>query len=263
MYEMSDLVHVFENGVKVYDHHITPKQRERYQNRNVHEAEEEDIFLEILQNIPDQGCYVNIGSAIGYYIILAKIKFPYLKVHAYEPLGLHKKFLMDNLKLNGLDQQQISLYSEGVSASVGEAWLVERGYGSRLSDEFFIGQSLRKKIKLAINKLLNEFRNKNEKMTRIQTISLGKLLARTGGQIDLLQMDVQGLEEEILISSREELESGRIRTFLVGTHGKDIHQRCLEIFKENGYEIEYELEDPDSQPDGIIVTSMGVRRLAG
>jgi hypothetical protein len=32
-------------GVKVYDDHLTPVQKERYKKANVHEAEEEDLFI--------------------------------------------------------------------------------------------------------------------------------------------------------------------------------------------------------------------------
>lgn len=258
---MSESVHVFENGVMVFDHHITMKQRERYKERNVHEAEEEDIFLEILQNIPAQGCFVSIGSAIGYYVILAKKILPNLNIHAYEPLVRHNKYLIANLILNGLDPHQINVYMEGVSPLAGEAWLVDQGYGSRLFGQFSNGQSLRKKIKPALHVLLGKIRNKRAIKTKIQTIPMRKLLARTGEDIDLIQMDVQGLEVEILRSCTEELRSGRIRTFLVGTHGKDIHQGCLAIFRDNQYEIEYQLADPALQPDGIIVASKGVRRL--
>lgn len=34
---MTERIHVLQNGVKVYDRHLTPGQRKRYRQRNVHE----------------------------------------------------------------------------------------------------------------------------------------------------------------------------------------------------------------------------------
>ena len=40
-------VHVFENGIQVFDDHLVPEQRKRYAIRNVHEIEEEEIFVKL------------------------------------------------------------------------------------------------------------------------------------------------------------------------------------------------------------------------
>ena len=69
---MNRKVHEFDNGVRVFDDHLMPAQRERYRKRNVHEADEEDLFIEVVSALPDDGCFVNIGTAIGYYAILAR-----------------------------------------------------------------------------------------------------------------------------------------------------------------------------------------------
>lgn len=69
---MKRVIHVFDNGVKVYDDHLLAVQRQRCRKRNIHEADEEDIFAAIVRSLPADGCLVNIGAAIGYYAILAK-----------------------------------------------------------------------------------------------------------------------------------------------------------------------------------------------
>ena len=75
-------------------------------------------------------------------------------------------------------------------------------------------------------------------------------------------MDVQGLELDILSGGKGVLERADVKTFIIGTHGKAIHQKCINMLTSNGYSIEFEEEDTQHQPDGIIVASKGVHRLA-
>ena len=82
-----------------------------------------------------------------------------------------------------------------------------------------------------------------------------------GRPADLLQMDVQGLEAEVLRSGLHCLQAGRVKTFLVGTHGRERHRECVETLTEHGYSIEFEEPQPTNQPDGIIVAGKAVRRL--
>jgi len=45
-------IHEFDSGIKVYDSHLLDIQRIRYEKRNVHEEDEEDIFIEIIETLP-------------------------------------------------------------------------------------------------------------------------------------------------------------------------------------------------------------------
>src|SRR5947209_14559537 len=78
--------------------------------------------------------------------------------------------------------------------------------------------------------------------------------------VDLIQMDVQGLEANVLQGAAGSLRAGKIKTFLIGTHGPEIHQHCIDILKKHGYVIEFEEDDPEQQPDGIILASKATRR---
>ncbi len=72
-------------------------------------------------------------------------------------------------------------------------------------------------------------------------------------------MDVQGLEKEVLRGGRQSMESGAIRTFLIGTHGRarglTIHDDCRELLRSQNYKIEIDQPAPAGQPDGILVAS--------
>ena len=129
---MTKEVHVFDNGVEVYDYQLTPAQRKRYRDRNLHEPDEEDIFAEIASSIPQYGCFINIDSAVGYYVMLAKKLSPGLTIHAVEPLAAHRRYFAENLVLNELSLNDFRLHREGVSRSEGYGVFFDRGYGSRI-----------------------------------------------------------------------------------------------------------------------------------
>ena len=84
---------------------------------------------------------------------------------------------------------------------------------------------------------------------RLETIVLGRI----GRPVDLLQIDVQGLEVEVLKGGTQSMATGSIRTFLIGTHGLPIHQECIARLRAGGYTVEIDHPDTTEQPDGIIV----------
>ena len=65
-------IHTFDNGIKVYESHLTALQKERYEEINLHEPEEEKLFIDIINGIKENGIFVDIGAAIGYYSFLTK-----------------------------------------------------------------------------------------------------------------------------------------------------------------------------------------------
>ena len=234
-------IHKFDNGVQVYDDHLIPKQRQRYQKRNVYEAEEEDIFVKIISSIPNQGCFVNIGSAIGYYPILAKTLSPSLSVHAVEPLEKHRNYFIENIKLNGFSVKDFYVHTEAISSvSKDNQDFVGDGYTARLKHD---GNSTRntKKVK---TKTLDDF---------IESISQ---------PVDFLQMDIQGLEVDALKGGTESLKTGKIQTILIGTHGQKIHKQCIEILESYNYTIQIDNFNTVQQPDGIILAHHKLREIS-
>jgi hypothetical protein len=78
---------------------------------------------------------------------------------------------------------------------------------------------------------------------------------------DLLQMDVQGAELDMLSGGERSLETGAVKTFLIGTHSPKLHEQCIELLKTHGYSIELDQYETKEQPDGILVASKGATRL--
>jgi FkbM family methyltransferase len=272
---MERQIHAFDNGVRVFDDQLVPGQRERYQIRNVHESEEEDIFVELIQALPANGCFIDIGSAIGYYVLLAKKLSPQLVIHAVEPLERHRMFFLENMTLNGLSPTDFTIHKEGIYSVEGEQRLVDNGYASVLfgalgrvsADNASVKEAVKSTIKRFLARAgLKKFDSSHNatlgsEIMTIQTITLGDLLDTVGGAVELLQMDVQGAEADILKSSPSLLQAGKIKTFLIGTHSRAIHRECIAILRGHGYEIEYEEPNPKEQPDGIVVATKGTRRL--
>ncbi len=251
MSAMQRLVHQFDNGVRVYDDHLTQIQRDRYMKRNVHESVEEDVFLEIIRAIPPDGCFVNVGAAIGYYALLAKRVAPGLVIHAVEPLARHRRFFRENVALNGLGSGDFTLHHEGVFSANGHARLVDENYGSSLLRDLSFGARLRALFT----------RGDHANISRVKTMTLDRLLDRVGRPVDLLLMDIQGLEASVLASGSRSLQSEKIATALIGTHGPDIHRECARILEQHQYAIEYDDPHPNDQPDGLVVASRRTRRL--
>lgn len=253
---MPRAIHIFDNGVRVYEDQLWEGQRARYQKRNVHEAEEEDIFVELIARLPSGGCYVDVGAAIGYYLILARKLAPRLAIHGVEPLERHRRLLSENLVLNGLTDSEFTIHPEGLTSSEGSQTFMDRGYSSRLAPA---GEKQKLSLSQRWKGLLESVglrRPKNATLT-IPTITLDTLVRRIGGTVDLLQMDVQGLEVEVLKGASESMRRGAVRTFLIGTHGRmvglTLHQECRELLQANGYTIEVDAPDTREQPDGILV----------
>ena len=255
---MARAIHTFENGVRVYEDQLLEEQRARYRRRNVHEAEEEEIFVDLIRRLPPDGCFVDVGAAIGYYLILARRLSPGLTIHGVEPLQRHQRFLRENMELNTLAPDEFIIHSEGLTSSAGCETFMDRGYSSRLAP---VAEKRKASLSTRWKRFLEAVglrRPKNEVLT-IPTITLDTLAKRIGRSIDLLQMDVQGREVEVLRGATQSMRSGAVGTFLIGTHGRarglTMHEDCRELLRANGYQIEIDLPDTKEQPDGILVAS--------
>jgi FkbM family methyltransferase len=235
-------IHTFLNGIKVYDEQLIPAQRMRYAKHNVHKAEEEDVFIELLSTLSNSSCFVNIGSAIGYYIFLAKKLMPNLTVHAVEPLLKHQQFCYENLILNEFNPSDFIFHRKAVCSTIGFTSFLKASYGSSV-----------------VRTTTNEVQKKN--IIQVPSITLDSLVRNVNSDIDLLQMDVQGLEVDVLKSGLASLSDNKVKTFLIGTHSQQLHEDCMKLLTQYNYEIEFDKFDTKLQPDGILVASKGVKRL--
>jgi FkbM family methyltransferase len=237
---MGSTYHTFDNGLRIHDSHIIDVQRERYQECNVHEVEEESLFLEQLKAVKRAGVYVNIGAAVGYYSILTKMIRHDVTVHAYEPLSMHRKYMSQNIALNGLKKNAIKIFIEAISTKADLSRIKHNDFSSALLTE-------NKKYHF-VEKLKGFISNK-----LVKTVPLDVVVSRAGGCVDLLQMDIQGHELMVFQAARETLSKHGIKRLIVGTHSDFIHRECAKILTEAGYKLSFDCYETKSQPDGILI----------
>ncbi|MBA3386382.1 MAG: FkbM family methyltransferase [Chthoniobacterales bacterium] len=250
---MQRAIHTFDNGVRVYEDHLDRKQRKRYRRRNVHEPEEEYVFTELINRLPVQGCFVNVGAAFGYYVILAHKLSPGLMIHGVEPMERHRAFLRENLRLNGLPDGDVVIHPEGISSSEGEVSFLNEGYGSCIPRDSNQIRVLRVRCRQLLERIgLRKRKHQGPRVLTIPTVTLDALVRRIGRPVDLLQMDVQGLEVEVLKSGVTSMASAAVKSFLIGTHSLEIHQECVTQLLSHGYIIDVDQPDTKEQPDGIL-----------
>jgi FkbM family methyltransferase len=222
-------VHTFDNGVRVYRSTLIPQQLERYTAVNLHEPEEERIFLELLDS-SSEGLFLDVGAGIGYYSILAKRVAPGVSVHAFEPLPIHRQAITEHLALNRLGVESVKVHPEAVAARAGRAAFARADYGSRVIAS----------------------PGRLRRRGTVPTTTVDRFLAKREGVVALAKVDVQGTELAVLAGARSSLSAGRVRAWLIGTHSMLIHDECIAILTGHDYEIVHADPAPSGQPDGIV-----------
>ncbi len=188
--QISDKIHIFDNGVKVLKKHLIPLQIERYKKNNLHEPEEEEWFMKFVskQKSKDRITFFDVGSAIGYYAILVKQNLHNCQIICYEPLKLHRKFLRTNWTLNKLNINELIIKSEAAYSKSTYLLFEKRFYGSHIKSENSNN-----------NRLFNIFFNMflGARRTKVKTIVLDHEI-NIYGSVDLMKIDVQGSEVHVL-----------------------------------------------------------------
>lgn len=158
--------------------------------------------------VPSGGTIVDVGANVGNHSVFFG---HYLRPRRLIPVEPHPSavlHLRDNLDLNGISADDRG-YGVGVAAYGG--WAGIRTVGGDL----VVGQ-----------------------LTRGGSIRVVTLDELVGEHVDLLKIDVEGLEIDVLLGARHLI--GRYRPFIL----IEIHNRLLDKFQsicdEIGYEIEYE-----------------------
>lgn len=230
-------IHRFDNGISVYDDQLVPAQRLRYARRNVHEEDEEDLFLSLIDRLPPDAVFVSVGSAIGYYALLAKRRRPDLVVHCVEPLERHRRYLVENIGLNGFIEADVRLHALAVAPGAGEHLLVDQDFGSFL---------------------VRPDDARSMPTVSVRSVPLSGLRGPIGSAVvDLMQMDIQGLEASVLEGFfAEPARELAVGAFLIGTHGRLIHDRCRTALRARGYELVHDQVDAPNQPDGILAARL-------
>ena len=237
-------VYTFANGIRVLRKHLIPVQIERYalpESNNLHEPEEEGWFNRVFDESENGiGVFLDIGAAIGYYSILVRKRFPDAALFAVDPLPLHVDAFWKTLDLNDIAREHVHHMANAIAASAGTVEFALNNYSSHIVSPATWLTWLRQLV------------TPQEETIQVLSLTLAEILDRIGRPVDLAKMDIQGAEMSVLSSSKEALRTGKVRTWIIGTHSAEIHRNCLGIMAEC-YDIMYENQTPKGQIDGIIV----------
>jgi len=83
------------------------------------------------------------------------------------------------------------------------------------------------------------------------------LQSRTLDQVDILHVDIQGLEVEMMEGARDALRNARINYLFISTHSQQIHQEIIGQLKNFGYRVEVssDFDYETTSYDGLIFSS--------
>ncbi|MEZ4793244.1 MAG: FkbM family methyltransferase [Gelidibacter sp.] len=171
--------------------------------------------------------FLDIGSNIGYYSLLAAKSNPQIKVFAFEPAMGPKHYLKENIHLNNF-QSQIKALDVALSNTIGTI-------------DFFEVKSL--KYKNLSHNLAGEgnagtkTKTRNFVKNRVEATTLSAFVQSENlNQIDLIKIDTEGTEIDILNSGKEFIEKFQ-PIAICETLFNTIENELEVFFKELDYEF--------------------------
>lgn len=249
MIQMNDKLDIcsFANGIKIYRSDVSPEQAKRYKLTSplFHEPTEEKWFERIFDYIErdvlsdSPPTFLDIGSALGYYSILFKHRFPEANLIAVDPNPHFQERMLETFRLNSLSADDYTKIPCAVFPYGDQVVFADRGFGSYISHGEAIGEGR------TLDTII------------VDVCRLRSIFDSVEGHIDLVKMDIQGAEQAIFNQNIDLVDSGKVRHWIIGTHGPNIHNSILDHLSRR-HKIIYENATPKDQIDGIIVASFEI-----
>lgn len=237
----------FGNGVRLFEADLLPAQIARYRTQAEprHEPVEEGWFDHVLDTAPPgRFTFLDIGAALGYYDILVRRRRADARIVAVDPNPeFHARFA-ETLALNGLGPGDVELLRLAVAPRPGTVAFALNSYGAHLAPE--VAPPKRRLWPFGRAQAMPPG------IIAVEAIDLDGLLARVADPVDLAKLDIQGHELAVLEASAMLAEGRGPRTWIVGTHGAEIHAGVHDLLARR-HEILFEDQAPPDQPDGIVV----------
>ncbi len=216
-------VQIMHNGVKIFAgcYHGAPMTKIIKILKGHHEPQEEKIFYNILQHIPDDGVMIEIGSFWSYYSLWFSYKKPKRKNFLIEPVDWKRLIGQLNFSLNGKEIAADAFYIQDPERSIEQSAEVDK-----------------KNIELAEPITIDEY-----------------LTIKNLKSVNVLHADIQGAEMAMLTGGEQALKNNSIDYIFISSHD-DKHQSCISLLEENGYKILVEHSPEESfSEDGLIVAA--------
>ena len=183
-----------------------------------------DIFEELSKQL---NCFLDIGSNIGYYSILARKSNPGIKVYAFEPATGPLYYLKRNIEENQFNNG-ISVFDFALSDKIGEIEFYEVA-----NDKYdYLKYNLAGEGNTGTKTTSRNFIKNTVKTTTLsQFINSEKLL-----KIDLIKIDTEGTEIDILNSGKQIIRSFE-PIIICETLFNTIENELDDFFKELNFEF--------------------------
>lgn len=187
--------------------------------RGHHEPQEEKVFHEVLQSLPQEITMLEVGSYWGYYSMWAQKAKKAVRNILIEPVEENLQIGRENFAFNSMS---------------GEFHRAYIGATSKKPDTKFLeGMRLENVARISIDDALGRF-----------DVSFAHII----------HADVQGAELELLKGSERTMRASRIGYFFLSTHGARLHSNCMRFLRDRGFLIITSHTRRESfTADGLIV----------
>lgn len=188
-------------------------------------------LLEAVTTARGQFTMIELGAGWGRWLVNAAFAvsrygdFPYTLI-GVEAEPTHFRWLNAHFRENGMDVNRHQLIQAAVGEKDGSMWFLQGDaagcYGQRIIPKTRL-------LPRRIRELLRKRRGGVALHTRkVKAISLNTLL-RSLNKVDLLDLDVQGVEFVVLNAATEQLDQ-KVKRIHIGTHGQKIEASLRNLF---------------------------------
>lgn len=162
---------------------------------------------------------LDVGAYVGLYTVrAARFVKECGQVYSFEANPLIFSYLVRNASLNGLEN--VKTYNLAVSYKAGE-------------EKLYIGKSM---VNSSLLEDYVEYMSEARSIRRVHAVPLDLILDMLGF-VDLLKIDVEGLEEKI-VSNSEALEPHRVQRIVVEVHPPFTHSADIsKLLEGRGYKV--------------------------
>jgi FkbM family methyltransferase len=144
----------------------------------------------------ESSVFLDVGANSGFYSLTATHANPKLKTYAFEPFPIAAALFKENMRVNQYESS-IHLIEDAVSDENGKATL-------------FVPSDHHELLETSAS-LSQEFKGEpNQKQIEVKTITLDTFISqRSLNQIDMIKIDVEGIEERVFKGAQNILKNRR------------------------------------------------------
>jgi len=198
---------------------------------------EPETLIPWLRAVAQANVVLDIGANTGLFSFAAAAQNKNVKIYAFEPLPRVAEILRENAELN--PQSRVTVVERAVSDEPGVARIFDPGGDQPAS------ASLR-----------SDFLSTDTEPVDVATVSIDSFLADDGvEQVDLIKLDVEGVEELALHGMRKTLQKYKPAIFMEMVDERPALVDAIRELTEMGYQIVSLTNDPQKSR-----TSLGHER---